>query len=234
MSGIAGPAAPSDYGMMGLLIANATTVKQKLDLLTNQVSTGLIGDTYAGLGSGGTVSLDLRPQIAGMQTWQNNVDAATGRMSVAQSSLTQIQSIASNLYAQLNNLEGVNSSEIDSVAANARDALGQVADLLDTQDGGVYVFAGQDTANQPVPSPDDILTSGFYQQINTAVASLAQNGAAATANATYGVATSNASGTSPFSTWLSQPYATVQARYRPCRWGRTRHRRSACRRAPTG
>ena len=70
-------------------------------------------------------------------------------------------SIASNFYAQLNNMEGVNSSEIDSIAANARDALNQVANLLDTQDGGVYVFAGQDTGNPPVPDPDNILTSGF-------------------------------------------------------------------------
>jgi flagellar hook-associated protein 3 FlgL len=211
MSGITGAVAPTDYGMMSSLVANAASVKQKLNQLTNQVSTGLVGNTYAGLGSGAPVSLDLRPQIASMQTWQNNVDAATGRMSVAQTALTAIQSIASNFYAQLNNVQGVNSSEIDSVAANARDALGQVADLLDTQDGGVYVFAGQDTGNPPVPDPDNILTSGYYTQISTAVAGLAVNGAAATANATYAVATSNAPDDSPFSTFLSQPAATVRA-----------------------
>jgi flagellar hook-associated protein 3 FlgL len=211
MSGITGAVGPTDYGMMSSLVANAASVKQKLNQLTNQVSTGLVGNTYAGLGSGAPVSLDLRPQIASMQTWQNNVDAATGRMSVAQTALTAIQSIASNFYAQLNNVQGVNSSEIDSVAANARDAIGQVADLLDTQDGGVYVFAGQDTGNPPVPDPDNILTSGYYTQISTAVAGLAVNGAAATANATYAVATSNAPDDSPFSTFLSQPAATVRA-----------------------
>jgi flagellar hook-associated protein 3 FlgL len=211
MSGITGAVGPTDYGMMSSLVANAASVKQKLNQLTNQVSTGLVGNTYAGLGSGAPVSLDLRPQIASMQTWQNNVDAATGRMSVAQTALTAIQSIASNFYAQLNNVQGVNSSEIDSVAANARDAIGQVADLLDTQDGGVYVFAGQDTGNPPVPDPDNILTSGYYTQISTAVAGLAVNGSAATANATYAVATSNAPDDSPFSTFLSQPAATVRA-----------------------
>jgi flagellin-like hook-associated protein FlgL len=211
MSGITGAVGPTDYGMMSSLVANAASVKQKLDQLTNQASTGLVGDTYAGLSSGASVSLDLRPQIASMQTWQNNVDASTGRMSVAQTALTQLQSIASNFYAQLNNVQGVNSSEIDSVAANARDALGQVADLLDAQDGGVYVFAGQDTGNPPVPDPDNILTSGYYTQISTAVAGLAVNGAAATANATYAVATSNAPDDSPFSPFLSQPAATVRA-----------------------
>ena len=93
----------------------------------------------------------LRPQIANLQTWQNNVDVATGRMSVAQTALTQIQSIAAYFYAQLNTVQGVNASAVDSIAASARDALGQVASALNTQDGGVYVFAGQDTANPPVP-----------------------------------------------------------------------------------
>ena len=33
---------PADYGMLGSLIANASSVKQKLNTLTNQASTGLI------------------------------------------------------------------------------------------------------------------------------------------------------------------------------------------------
>jgi flagellar hook-associated protein 3 FlgL len=202
---------PADYGMLGRLIANASSVKQKLDTLTNQASTGLIGDTYAGLGTGASVSLDLRPQMANLQTWQNNVDASTGRMAVTQSAMANIQSIAASFYAQLNTVDGVNASAVDSIAASARDALSQVASQLDAQYGGVYVFAGQDTANPPVPDPDNILTSGFYTQINAAVRGLAGNGAAATAQATYGFALSNAAGTSPFSSNLSQPDAVLQA-----------------------
>ncbi len=205
MTGVTGDAA------LVRLVQDSTIIHGRLDKLTNQASTGLIADNYAGLGTGAPVSLDLRPQIASLQTWQNNVDAATGRMSVAQSALTQLQSIAANFYAQLNNVQSVNASEVDSIAASARDALRQVAGLLDTQDGGIYVFAGQDTGNPPVPAPDSILTSGFYTQINAAVGNLAINGSAATATATYDVATSNAPGTSPFSAWLSQPSTTLQA-----------------------
>ena len=93
-------------------------------------------------------------------------------MAVTQSALTHIQSIAANFYAQLNTVQGVNASAVDTIAASARDALSQVASQLDTQNGGVYVFAGQDTANPPVPDPDKILTSGFYTQINAAVGGL--------------------------------------------------------------
>jgi flagellar hook-associated protein 3 FlgL len=198
---------PADYGMLGSLIANASSVKQKLNTLTNQVSTGLIGDTYAGLGTGASISLDLRPQMANVQTWQNNVDASTGRMAVTQSAMANIQSITANFYAQLNNMDGVNASAVDSIAASARDALSQVASQLDTQNGGVYVFAGQDTSNPPVPDPDNILTSGFYTQINAAVTAFSGvglNDAAGTANATFDIATSNIVGTSPFSNNSSQ------------------------------
>jgi flagellar hook-associated protein 3 FlgL len=216
LSSITGVPGFSDYGMLGSLIAQSASVRQKLDQLTNQASSGLVGNSYAGLGAGAPVSLNLRPQIATLQAWQSNVDAATGRMSVAQSAMTQIQSIASNFYAQLNNVGGVNASAVDGIAASARDALSQVASLLDTQDGGVYVFAGQDTANPPVPDPANIANmaaypTGYFAQINAAVSGLAPPGSAVlTANATFAVAVSNTAGTSPFSTYLSQPGATLQ------------------------
>jgi flagellar hook-associated protein 3 FlgL len=205
---------PSDYGMLGALIGNASSVKQQLNTLTNQVSSGLIGNTYAGLGTGASISLDLRPQLANLQTWQNNVDASTGRMGVTQTAMTNIQSIAASFYAQLATVQGVNAGAVDTIAASARDALSQVASQLDTQDGGVYVFGGQDTANPPVPDPDNILASGYYTQINAAVTAfngVVPNDAAGTANVTFGIATSNVVGTtSPFSQNLSQPSATLR------------------------
>jgi flagellar hook-associated protein 3 FlgL len=62
-----------------------------------------------------------------------------------------------------------------------------------------------------VPDPDNILSSGFYTQIASAVGNLGTVGASATAAATLAVASSNAAGTSPFSSYMSQPPATLQA-----------------------
>lgn len=90
MSGITSAALPSDYGMMNSLVTNAASVKQRLDQLISQASSGLIGNTYAGLGEGASISLNLEPQVANMQTLQNNVDVATGRMSVTQTAMTAI------------------------------------------------------------------------------------------------------------------------------------------------
>ena len=198
------------YGVLAQVIADSTRVHRKLDQLTEQSSSGLIAQDYAGLGTGASISLSLRPQLAALQTWQTNIDAASSRMQVTQTAMTQLQQIASDFNAQLNNLNGLDPQNIDVIAASARSALAEVAGLLDTQDGGIYVFAGQDTANPPVPDPDAITGSGFYTQIAAAVGGLAGNGASATTDATRTIAASNAAGTSPFSSYLSQPAANLQ------------------------
>ena len=204
-------AGPADYGMMSSLIGDTASIKQKLDQLTDQISSGLVSNTYAGLGAGAAVSLDLNPQINNLQTWQNNINAATGAMQVTQTAMTQLQQIASNYLAQTENLEGSDASEIDSIAATAQQALVQVADLLDTQVGSAYVFAGIDSANPPVPDPDAILSSGFYTQIATQVQALGIQGANSTINNIFAIGSSDVVGTSPFSTYLSQPAADLQA-----------------------
>ena len=155
--------------------------------------------------------VDLNPQLNALSTAQTNINEATGSMQVTQSAMTQIQQIAATFVSDMPNLNGLNSQEVDSVAANAQQALTQVANLLDTQDGNSYVFGGQDSSNPPVPSPDDILSSGFYTQINAAVSALSANGAAATTSATLSIAGSNATGTSPFSAYMSQPTPAISA-----------------------
>ncbi len=204
-------AGPADYGQMASLISDSAAVKQHLDQLTTQVSTGLVSQTYAGLGSAAVVSLNLNPQIAALQTWQNNINQAASGMQVTQTAMTQIQQIAANFLAQTGNLEGTDASEVDSVAASAQQALVQVAGLLDTQDGNAYVFAGQDSSNPPVPDPDSILSSGFYTQIAAQVGLLGTQGAAATTANTLVIGGSNAPGLSPFSAYLSQPSTSLQA-----------------------
>ncbi len=210
MSGSLDGVSASSYGLLAGLVQDANTISQHLDKLTQQASSGLTADTYGGLGAAASVSLDLNPQLADLQTWQNNINAASGSMQVTQTAMTQIQQVASNLFSQLDSLQGTDGSEVDTVAASARDALVQVAGLLDSTDGNTYVFGGADSSNPPVPDPDGILSSGFYTQINTAVGGLGVNGAAATAASTLAIASSNATGTSPFSTYMSQPAATLQ------------------------
>jgi flagellar hook-associated protein 3 FlgL len=200
-----------NFGLVGQLAIGSETIQQNLDTLTTEASSGLISNTYAGLGSGAGISLNLSPQVAALQTYQTNISSATGQLDVTQAALTQIGSIAAGLVAALPTLSNLDPSNVDSVAANARQSLQQLSDLLNTQDGGVYVFSGQDSSNPPVPSGDNILTSNFFTQINNAVSQLTTNGAAATDAATLQIASSNDPSTTPFSTYLSQGGAATQS-----------------------
>jgi flagellar hook-associated protein 3 FlgL len=211
MSGSIGNIGGGGFGIIQQLISNSAAIRSNVNTLTEQASSGFVSRDYAGLGDGAAVALNLNPQLNDLKTWQTNISQATGTMTVTQAAMKQMQSIASTFLASTNNLNGLNASELDSVAANARSALQEVAGLLDTQNGTTYVFSGVDSTNPPVPTPDSILTSGFYTQINAAVAALATNGATATIASTLTTASSNAPGISPFSTYLSQPAALLSS-----------------------
>jgi flagellar hook-associated protein 3 FlgL len=198
------------FPVLGQLTADLTRIKLNFDTLTEQASSGLIANTYAGLGGGAPIALSLAPQIDSLQLAQTNIATASGPAQITQTAMTQIGSIAANLMSEMPTLDALSPSAVDTVAANARGALAQVADLLDSKYGDVYVFAGQDTSNPPVPNPDQVTTSGFYTQISASVGNLTLNGAAATVAATLTIASSTSFGTSPFSsTYLAQSASSL-------------------------
>lgn len=201
--------APAGYGMIPTLVGQSAKVSQRLNELTEQASTGLASQTYAGLGGGASVALDLNAQVNTLQVHQAAINQATGSIGVTQTAMKQIQQIAATFASDIPNLNGLNPSEVDSIAAQANGALQQVADLLNTTDGNSYVFGGQDSANPPIPSPENILSSGFYTQIHATVSGLSSAGAGATAAATLAVAASNSAGTTPFSAYMSQPGSSI-------------------------
>ena len=86
-----------------------------------------------------------------MQGWSANIDGAAARLGVTQSALSAIGQVAADFYAKLPGLNGLTPGAADGVAAQARVALERVAGLLNSKVGDAYVFAGQDTANPPVP-----------------------------------------------------------------------------------
>jgi flagellar hook-associated protein 3 FlgL len=190
-----------DYSTLGLLIADNTSVKAQLNKLTDQVASGHVADSYGGLGAASQTALDLRPQLNTLTNEQTVIGSVTGQLDITQNALSQIYSIASSFAAQTDNLNGIDPAAVDSVAASAKSALQQVAALLDTNDGGNYVFAGTDSNNAPVPNPSDILNSGLYTQINAAVSGLSSttDNSAGIIASTLATASSNAAGTTPFS-----------------------------------
>jgi flagellar hook-associated protein 3 FlgL len=189
------------YGGLTQVVADANQTKQTINALTTETASGYVSTDYAGLGPNAGLVLDLGPQLAVNTQIQANATQAGTVATAAQSALGQIESIASNFAAQAQDLIGINGST-QSVASSAQSALTQVANLLDTQVGDVYVFAGQDSSNPPIPNPNDITSSAFATAIQAAIVGLTTNGAAATSAATLAIASPG--GTTPFS-------ATIEA-----------------------
>jgi flagellar hook-associated protein 3 FlgL len=189
----------TDIGTLDQAIAGAQLVKQTIAQLTAETSSGYLSNDYAGLGTNAGVALNLSTQLLANQADSSNANSAANIQQVAQTALQQISALASSFASNAASLETIPNS-ISTVAAQAQDALQQVANLLDTQVGGVYVFAGQDSNDPPVPNPNQITASNFYTAIQTAIAGLTTNGAAATTAATLAIAAPG--GTSPFSPTL--------------------------------
>jgi flagellar hook-associated protein 3 FlgL len=198
----------SDLGMASRLVAESSSIKKQLDTTTEQSASGLVSSSYSGLGTGAIVSLSLNPQIDASNTWSSNIDGATARMSATQNVMTELTSIASQFSSDLLDITTASTTSIDTIAAQARDALQQVGTLLNTQVGNDYIFSGQDTANPAVPNPQSLASSSFFTQIQSAMSNLGANGAVTTTALIMSAA--KASANSPFDPTIGTAPPTVE------------------------
>jgi flagellar hook-associated protein 3 FlgL len=183
--------------------------QQSISSLTAETSSGYLSSDYAGLGAAASSTLNLTAQLAQNATLQANASTAGNIQQVTQTALGQIQTLVSNISSQLLSPSTSNATGISSLAATANGALQQIASLLDTKVGNVYIFAGQDSSNPPVPNPGSVTSSAFYTAIATAVAALPTSGAASLQSQSLTIAGPGT--TSPFSATLeaSNLQATV-------------------------
>ena len=156
--------------LVNQLAANATAVQRDLAAALQQQSTGRAADSYAGLGTSVRGSVDLRPAMAHAQVWQANIDAAGARLDLTQTVMKQVSAVAQEFYAQTDNINDLNAADVPNIAAQAKAALQQVAQLLNTKQGDTYVFAGQDSHNPPVPDTDPDTVGAALLASDTATA----------------------------------------------------------------
>ena len=189
ISGITG----GTYGLMQQLIADASGTSAKLDQLTTQSTTGYVAGTYAGLDNATPGSaagaLSIAPQIAGINATVTNLNAVAGQMQVQQSTITAISQIASNVLSQFQTVNAATPQGALTAASMARQALSQIGNLLNTQDGATYIFSGQNGSVPPISNPNSMTTTLFYTSIQNAVQNLTSNPNAAAAVLQSGMTT---------------------------------------------
>ncbi len=199
MSGAIG----NGFGTMPMLLRGIDKLNAQNDSLTAELSSGVMSDSYAGLGDQAYQAISLEPQISATNAWQTNATQTQTKLSATQTAMTSITSIADSLQSTLLSLRGnVSTSTISTASTQASQQLTELTALLNTQSDGRYVFAGTASDQAPVNTPD-LASSSMVSSIINAVSQVGTAGAAATQAATLGAASDNSPANSVFSAQLS-------------------------------
>ena len=182
MSGISNDL--SSYGLIGRVGDYAVSIDRRETNLTTQTTTGLVATNVADLGSVTSQVLDLEPQLAQLSALSANATLAGNYLQSAQTSLSAITSIASTMSTSLTTLSTESgtglTTAITDYAAQAKDDLGTLMGLLNTNSGDSYVFGAPGDTTAPVPNVRAAADGPLASSIAGAVTGLGANGVAAT------------------------------------------------------
>ncbi|MBP1180109.1 flagellin [Methylobacterium sp. PvR107] len=143
--------------------AQLTTLKNQLNDLSTQLSSGLTAQTYGGLGSGRSTALSAQATLSALTGYAAGINAAQTRTNVAVTSLTQVATLGIDARNTLNN--GLQSTPVNATAAktNALNNLQAALDTLNQSVAGNYLFGGANSSTQPVLDADTILNGNGTQ-----------------------------------------------------------------------
>lgn len=132
------------------------TTKAQLDDLQQQLNTGLVSQTYGGLGGKASTALDLNSKISATSGYLDTIASASNRISFLNSALTQLSSNVSD-SAAANAYTYTFTGGTTTAQVSAQNYLSEAVDLLNTNIGGQYIFSGRSSDTQPVVDLDTIL-----------------------------------------------------------------------------
>ena len=141
-------------------IQAVTNLNNKLNTLSEELSTNQAAQTYSGLGSQAGVALALNAQLSSVTAYNNNAQSVGTTLSIAQSTLSQLDSTRTSVEQSINqqvSAFSLNNNGQTQVQTAAAGQLDQILSLLNTQVGDNYIFSGSATNQQSVASTSDIL-----------------------------------------------------------------------------
>lgn len=138
--------------------ASLVGMKNQLDGLARQLSTGRTAETYGGLGVARTTSLSAHAAISAQDGYLTAITSAETRVKLTSASLTQLKSLSDSTRSNLSgNVASRNEKLPATTVQLAANNLSAAVDALNQQAGGVYVFSGRATDTVPVVSQQAIM-----------------------------------------------------------------------------
>jgi flagellar hook-associated protein 3 FlgL len=126
-------------------------MRRELDALQRQMATGLRSDTFAGLGMERRTSLDVRGRLAALDGYQATISGAQMRLSMMTQGLERLTLAAREMRSELSPPRPEPDAAGRSAAQRgAEERLKLALDVLNSQIGGRYFFAGRASDAAPV------------------------------------------------------------------------------------
>ena len=150
ISGVSGRTSYIGSGILDL--------RSQLDTLTQQLSSGKISNTYAGLGSGRSLSIALRSQLSTVASYADTATNLNTRIGVANLSLQRLVAIGSEVKGAAVSAGG----NFDNTGQTPGQRTAQLdfadsVDMLNAKSGDRYLFSGRATDTAPVAPSDQIM-----------------------------------------------------------------------------
>jgi flagellin-like hook-associated protein FlgL len=147
-----------------IMTQQLVNLRAQLDDLQRQLGTGQKYTSYSGVSSQAQLLVGLNSQLSAMNSFTNSNNVVNARLAVAQTTLTQFDSVAQTVQngANLSNFApGPNGQTVDQTFAGNQ--LDQLLNLLNTQADGRFLFSGAAT-DTPAVATSSLILNGTQTQ----------------------------------------------------------------------
>lgn len=140
-------------------ISRLKTQQRNMDTLATQLNTGKKTQNFSGLGNDVLLSKRTRSNINTLDSYLFNISQANRRINLMNTSITQMTKQAKETLTSLQlSLQQGEYPNLSAIQDNAEDVVSYLYDLMNTQDGDRYLFAGADSAIKPISETGQFAT----------------------------------------------------------------------------
>ena len=141
-----------------------------LAIAEEQISTGKRATRFSGLtGNDARISIELRTAISTRETYIDSINSTKLRAEVANAALLEMQTLATDLRVELiKQTQDLYKENLPIMNEFAKTQIDRLANLLNSQVAGVFVFSGPASNKPPIADPAAIKTN-FASSVNTVV-----------------------------------------------------------------
>ncbi len=145
-------------GRTSYLGSGIVNLRQQLESLTQQLTSGKVATTYAGQGFNRGLGVAFRSQLDGIEAYQNTATTITTRIEVANLSLQQLAKTQTNVKAAaVSATTNLDSGGQTPAQRSANLSLIDIVELLNVRAGDRFLFSGRATDTPPVAQVDELL-----------------------------------------------------------------------------